>query len=105
LFPSKKIWRSNNFFLQLLASNSLELMNAISVHAKKQDNTLECVVKVLDAHKRTMPIIQGLIAKEVADTSSPQTLFRGNNAATKLIGTYTRLIGNSTLDYNFYEKI
>eukprot|EP00027_Filamoeba_sp_ATCC50430_P010659 CAMPEP_0168562666 /NCGR_PEP_ID=MMETSP0413-20121227/12253_1 /TAXON_ID=136452 /ORGANISM="Filamoeba nolandi, Strain NC-AS-23-1" /LENGTH=1290 /DNA_ID=CAMNT_0008594125 /DNA_START=110 /DNA_END=3979 /DNA_ORIENTATION=+ len=87
--PEKKYIR----LVDLLASPSLEVVNALAVNSG-QKNVLEWAARVLDAHKKLFPIIELTITQEVANTTDPTTLFRANSTATKLMGTFTKMIGD-----------
>lgn len=69
-------------------------MNSVCVTANaEQDEILRTIIKILDAHSKTMPIIRQSITNEVASTQNPATLFRGNSTATKLMSAYTKMTG------------
>jgi len=79
-------------------NTDLPLLNALCVTAgPEQEQLLKSVIKVLDAHKRTLPIIKLTITTEVSQTSNPHTLFRGNSVATKLMTSYTKMTGRKYL--------
>lgn len=72
----------------------LGLMNSVCVTANaEQDEILRTIIKILDAHSKTMPIIRQSITNEVGSTQNPATLFRGNSTATKLMSAYTKMTG------------
>eukprot|EP01130_Rhizamoeba_saxonica_P000081 TRINITY_DN10101_c0_g1_i1.p1 TRINITY_DN10101_c0_g1~~TRINITY_DN10101_c0_g1_i1.p1 ORF type:complete len:601 (+),score=142.25 TRINITY_DN10101_c0_g1_i1:212-2014(+) len=91
--------------VQLLSDEDLALVNAISITAgSEQEEILATVIKILDAHKETLPIIRLTITKEVESTSSSTTLFRGNSCATKLMSQFTRMTGRDYL-FNTLQDI
>lgn len=80
--------------VELLANPDLAVVGAICVSAgADQAQTLETLVQILDAYKLTLPIIYIGITKEVSETDTAATLFRGNTTATKLMTAFTRLTG------------
>eukprot|EP01130_Rhizamoeba_saxonica_P009102 TRINITY_DN3691_c4_g2_i1.p1 TRINITY_DN3691_c4_g2~~TRINITY_DN3691_c4_g2_i1.p1 ORF type:complete len:619 (-),score=134.90 TRINITY_DN3691_c4_g2_i1:69-1877(-) len=82
----------------LLSSDDLALVNAISVTAgSEQEQILGTVIKILDAYKKTLPIIELTIVQEVEKTTSSSTLFRGNSCATKLMSQFTKMTGKDYL--------
>lgn len=84
--------------IELLSASDLALMNALCVTAgAEQDQVLSSVIRVLDAHKKTMPIIKLTITNEVSQTSNAATLFRGNSTATKLMTAFTKMTGQQYL--------
>lgn len=69
-------------------------MNSVCVTASnEQEEILRTVIKILDAHNKTMPIIKQSITNEVSATQNPATLFRGNSTATKLMSAFTKMTG------------
>ncbi|EGG23916.1 Ras GTPase activation domain-containing protein [Cavenderia fasciculata] len=83
-----------NELVEIFSSADLAVVNAICLSSgSDQDNILEDLVKILDAHKQTLPIIKLGISKEVESTPSASTLFRGNSTATKLMTAFTRMTG------------
>ncbi|KAK5581702.1 hypothetical protein RB653_001739 [Dictyostelium firmibasis] len=87
-----------NELVQIFSSPDLAVVNAICLSAgSDQEAILEDLVRILDAHKQTLPIIKLGITKEVQSTSSAQTLFRGNSTATKLMTAFTRMTGRPYL--------
>ncbi|EGC37443.1 hypothetical protein DICPUDRAFT_53972 [Dictyostelium purpureum] len=87
-----------NELVQIFSSPDLAVVNAICLSAgSDQEAILEDLVRILDAHKQTLPIIKLGITKEVQSTSSASTLFRGNSTATKLMTAFTRMTGRPYL--------
>ncbi|KAF2070067.1 hypothetical protein CYY_008613 [Polysphondylium violaceum] len=87
-----------NELVEIFSSPDLAVVNAICLSAgSEQDIILEDLVRILDAHKQTLPIIKLGISKEVSSTSSAATLFRGNSTATKLMTAFTRMTGRPYL--------
>ena len=56
------------------------------------------IVKILDAFRRLVPLMTSAITKEVSVTQDHSTLFRGNSIPTKLMSSFTRLLGQPYLD-------
>jgi len=84
--------------VKMLSSPDLHVVNAICVTSGADSNTvLDSIVRVLDAHKETMAIIKLGITREVEQTSSAGSLFRGNSCATKLMSAFTRMTGHAYL--------
>eukprot|EP01128_Nolandella_sp_AFSM9_P007391 TRINITY_DN4032_c0_g1_i1.p1 TRINITY_DN4032_c0_g1~~TRINITY_DN4032_c0_g1_i1.p1 ORF type:complete len:263 (+),score=43.77 TRINITY_DN4032_c0_g1_i1:2-790(+) len=84
--------------VELLSSEDLALVNAVSLTAgAEQGEILSSVIQILDAHKKTLPIIRLAIKEEVKNTKSASTLFRGNSVSTKLISAFTKMTGRQYL--------
>ena len=87
-------WNRYQPLIALLSAEDLALVNALCVtSASEQEQTLESLVRILDAMKQTLPIIKLGITKEVSKTTSESTLFRGNTTATKLMTAFTKMTG------------
>eukprot|EP01125_Pyxidicula_operculata_P009385 TRINITY_DN308_c1_g1_i1.p1 TRINITY_DN308_c1_g1~~TRINITY_DN308_c1_g1_i1.p1 ORF type:complete len:590 (+),score=125.67 TRINITY_DN308_c1_g1_i1:28-1797(+) len=85
--------------VELLSADDLGLLNALCVCAgQDQDSILASVIRILDAHKKTLPIIKLTITNEVESTNNATTLFRGNSTATKLMTAFTRMTGQKYLE-------
>jgi len=82
--------------IDILSSEDLGLVNAFVVTAgTEQDQILSLVIRILDAYKKTMPIIHLTITKEVEGTTDATTLFRGNTCATKLMSQFVKMTGGN----------
>jgi len=82
--------------IELLSSEDLALVNAVVVTAgSEQDQILSLVIQILDAFKKTMPIIQLTITREVEGTTDATTLFRANTCATKLMSQFVKMTGGN----------
>lgn len=89
--------RYNNL-VDLLVAENLAVVNAVSLTAgAEQEEILSSVISILDAYKKTMPIIKLAITTEVESTNSATTLFRGNSMSTKLMSQFTRMTGKKYL--------
>ncbi|KYQ88285.1 Ras GTPase activation domain-containing protein [Tieghemostelium lacteum] len=87
-----------NEIVEIFSSPDLAVVNAICLSAgSEQEIILEDLVRILDAHKQTLPIIKLGITKEISSTSSASTLFRGNSTPTKLMTSFTRMTGRPYL--------
>jgi hypothetical protein len=77
---------------ELLASESLALINSISVTCgDDQPRVLDSVVRVLDFYGFALDTIKKSITQEVAATGAPTTLFRTNTVTTKLMSAHSRV--------------
>eukprot|EP01127_Copromyxa_protea_P021627 TRINITY_DN7504_c0_g1_i1.p1 TRINITY_DN7504_c0_g1~~TRINITY_DN7504_c0_g1_i1.p1 ORF type:complete len:609 (-),score=145.58 TRINITY_DN7504_c0_g1_i1:62-1888(-) len=84
--------------VEILSQPDLCLMNSVCVTAgSEQEEILRTIIKILDAHSKTMPIIKQSITNEVGATQNPATLFRGNSTATKLMSAFTKMTGRAYL--------
>ncbi|EFA79425.1 Ras GTPase activation domain-containing protein [Heterostelium album PN500] len=87
-----------NEMVEIFSWDDLAVVNAICLSSgSDQEAILEDLVRILDAHKQTIPIIKLGITKEVTSTNSAATLFRGNSTATKLMTAFTRMTGRPYL--------
>eukprot|EP01087_Luapelamoeba_hula_P000708 TRINITY_DN10526_c0_g1_i1.p1 TRINITY_DN10526_c0_g1~~TRINITY_DN10526_c0_g1_i1.p1 ORF type:complete len:649 (+),score=121.47 TRINITY_DN10526_c0_g1_i1:76-2022(+) len=85
-------------FVELLAAPDLALVSALCLSAgDRQNETLETLIRILDAYKLTLPIIKIGITQEVKETASEAQLFRTNSTATKLMSSFTRMTGQPYL--------
>jgi predicted nucleic acid-binding Zn-ribbon protein len=85
--------------LQLLADPSQTLLNALYLTAGDEaEQSLRSAVRILDAHRKILPLIKHCIVVEVKATENPGTLFRQNTTATRIMTTYTKLTGTPYLN-------
>jgi hypothetical protein len=86
-------------FLQILSGSSLLLINALCVAAGGADEEplLTAICCGLDAHGMLRDAVTSGIAAEVAGSADATTLFRANNGTTKLVGAFTKLVGQQYL--------
>jgi hypothetical protein len=85
--------------LQVLSGSSLLFVNALAVAAAGADEEplLTALCCGLDAHGMLRDAIISGIAAEVASCPDATTLFRANNGTTKLVGAFTKLVGQQYL--------
>lgn len=86
-------------FLQILSGSSLLVINALCVAAAGADEEplLTAICCGLDAHAMLRDAVTSGIAAEVASCADATTLFRANNGTTKLVGAFTKLVGQQYL--------
>jgi len=107
LIESKDHVTNYNKFVEVMASPTLAVVNAICIACgtSKQDSILVAMVRIFEAYGVTMGLIKNVVIKEVETTVDPAILFRANTGGTRLMGSYTRLVGTRYMKHTVKELI
>lgn len=81
--------------MRMLVQSDLLMAEALcaSLSGAKLDQTLAAIIVIADACGALEPLLRAAIEREVSETSSAGTLFRGNTIATRLLTGFVRHVG------------
>eukprot|EP01090_Pellita_catalonica_P017046 TRINITY_DN5062_c0_g4_i1.p1 TRINITY_DN5062_c0_g4~~TRINITY_DN5062_c0_g4_i1.p1 ORF type:complete len:2520 (+),score=346.34 TRINITY_DN5062_c0_g4_i1:70-7629(+) len=85
--------------VDLLLDSSLEVVMGLCsvIQITEADTLAALLVRIFESNDKTLKLLKKAIEVEVNSTETPNTLFRRNSIATKLLASYTKLIGKKYL--------
>ncbi|KYR01829.1 hypothetical protein DLAC_01846 [Tieghemostelium lacteum] len=86
-------------FIELLLEPDYSCILALGeiTQITEADEVAKVLVNFSEANDKTMSVLKSVIQHEVTNTDTANTIFRRNSVATKMLATYTKLIGTPYL--------
>eukprot|EP01088_Endostelium_zonatum_P001228 TRINITY_DN1152_c0_g1_i1.p1 TRINITY_DN1152_c0_g1~~TRINITY_DN1152_c0_g1_i1.p1 ORF type:complete len:2790 (-),score=689.70 TRINITY_DN1152_c0_g1_i1:4-8373(-) len=85
--------------VDLLLEPSLDVVLALCevIQITEADELASILVRLFESNDKTLHLLRKVIEQEVGSTETPNTLFRRNSMATKLLAAYTKILGKKYL--------